>query len=306
MRSSSVSSSRRAAIGSSSASSRAMCLSYRSTKACTSSAASVAAAPAGHLLRACGAARPNALPARGGRHSAQRSARAGTPRPSRPSTRAAPGRGRSLHPHGDAAPRCRNSASRRRRPPAPAGPPRARPDAAPAAAGSRIDCARAGDRPPASPAAPRSRRPGAEWPGKALTSWRSSCASAPRRGRFGRLALAAAMPPSAMATAGLWPCAAPAFGRGAARAALDHVGQRRAVQRLEVGLQGRIEQVLQAAARRQGADVGARIETLDQAEIGFGGPHHVADADRRRVLQTAAGRRRARAWSRAGPAAPGR
>jgi hypothetical protein len=71
------------------------------------------------------------------------------------------------------------------------------------------------------------------------------------------------------------------------RVGRDHVGQRRAVQLPEVGLQGRIEQVLQAAAGRQGADVGARIETLDQAEIGLGGPHHVADADGLGCLQQA-------------------
>ena len=37
--------------------------------------------------------------------------------------------------------------------------------------------------------------------------------------------------------------------------------------------------MLQATVGRQGAGIGAGIETFDEPEVGFRGPHHVADAD---------------------------
>ena len=60
---------------------------------------------------------------------------------------------------------------------------------------------------------------------------------------------------------------------------MRHVCQRGAVQRLEVALQRLVEQVLEPATRGQRAGVSAGVETLHQPEVGFGGAHHVADAD---------------------------
>lgn len=64
-----------------------------------------------------------------------------------------------------------------------------------------------------------------------------------------------------------------------------HVGQRGAVQDLEIRLQRIVENMLQPAVGRQAAQIGAGVETFDETEIGLRSPHHVADADGPGLLQ---------------------
>ena len=226
------------------------------------------------------ARRATGFRARGDRPPARRSVRAGTRRRSRPSIPAGPETGRSLRPRGDAAPQCRNSASLPWPPRGPGDRRRAPPGATPGAAASGTGPARAGGRPPAFPVAPRSCR-SATWQGKVVLASRPWSISG------------AAPPPGGTCAAGGGAAGATPGARSARRAPgrrrprRDHVGQRGAVQRVEVGPQCVVEQQLQAAAGHQRAGAGARVEALDQAEIGLRGPHDVADADARRRLQQA-------------------